>query len=229
MSNENGSLSSIQAYLVSLASEYRLLKELQSRSEIQLNETTQKSEKLSSQVLMLNEHYKAYCQTLADVLEKLSNMFVAIEKIKEQLNSINIRLEQIDGNRARCGDKFEDMTDKVENLDNDIRALSADVDTISNKLQSILTIVKTKLALRLTVLEDKVTKDLPNQILQGDQLVLGKITDVKTDKDELEERLDNLEKSHNEIITGFKHLKIYGGICIGIITLLSSLRTLGWI
>lgn len=218
MSNENGSQSSIQAYLVSLASEYRLLKELQSRSEIQLNETTQKSEKLSSQVLMLSEHYKAYCQTLADVLEKLSNMFVTVEKIKEQLNNINIRLEQVDGQRVRCGDKFSDMTDKVENIDGDIRALSAEIDTVSTKLQSIFNIVKTKLAIRLTLLEEKVTKDLPQQI-----------TTVQTDKNNLKERFDNLEKSHNEIITGFKHLKIYGGICIGIITLLSSLRSLGWI
>jgi len=218
MSNENGSLSSIQSYLVSLASEYRLLKELQSRSEIQLNETTQKSEKLSSQVLMLNEHYKAYCQTLSDVLEKLSNMFLQIEKIKEQLNVINIRLEQVDGQRARCGDKFGDMSGRIESFDSDIEALSADVEALSTKIQQVLTFVKSTLTNKLNTLNSKVTQDIPNQF-----------NSFNDDQRDLKQRIKILEDAHLGIVSGFKNLKIYGGVCTTVITILVGLRTLGWI
>lgn len=206
----NGSPNSIQAYLVSLTSEYRLLKELQSRSEVQINDLTQKSDRLNSNMLSLNEHYKAYCQTLADVIEKLTNMFLQVEKIKEQLNGINIRLEQVDGQRVRCGDQFSNMTGRVESLDSEIQALSEDVETLSKRVQQVLNVVKNALASKINELNLKVT-------------------DLDEERDDHKERLKTLETAHIEMKAGFKHLKIYGAFCVGIVTILAALRTLGWI
>lgn len=218
MDHENGSQNSMQAYLVSLTSEYRLLKELQSRAEAQITDLTQKSERLNSNMLQLNEHYKAYCQTLADVIKKLTNMSLQVEKIKEQLNGINIRLEQVDGQRARCGDRFGEMSGRVEDLDSDIKTLGEDVDNLNKKIQQVLNIVKNTLATRLSELTTKVSTDLP-----------GKLNDLTTSKEKLEERVKTLEEVSLEIRSGFKHLKYYGGGCVGLVTILASLRTLGWI
>ncbi len=218
MDKENGSRNSIQSYLVSLTSEYRLLKELQSRSETQITDTNQKSEKLTSVVSTLSEHYKAYYQTLADAVDKLNNMYIQIEKIKDQLNTINIRLEQVDGQRARCGDRFTEMTGRVEDIDGDIKELSVSVDALSKKLQSIIMFVKNNLVNKLNNVDEKLTKDFP-----------ATLDKYSNEQEELAERIKILEETHIEVKAGFKHLKIYGGICVGIVTILASLKTLGWI
>lgn len=196
MANED-----LQSYLVSLTGNYRVLKELQSRSEIQITELTNKSDKLNTLVLALNEHYKAYCQTMTDVLERLSGMFINIEKLKEQLHEVHIRLESTDGHKARCKDRFDDLIQQNKDIEDDVDEVTTKIEEVTGRLQELNHFIK---------------------------IMATRLVTVEQSNKETQSVASTLATSYNDIKTSYRNLKWIGGVILALLTILSSLKSLGW-
>lgn len=140
----------LQQYWIELASEYKVLKEVQIRHEKMLDTLTIKSDNNSLHTITIDEHFKAYIRTVTDLVVKLDNMYVLIERLKDDIHEIHIDLENIDGNRTRCTDKFTDITTDVDEVSEKylkvqkiLTALYTRIQTIETGLVEITTSLKT--------------------------------------------------------------------------------------
>lgn len=137
MVDSDRELGSVQNHLIKLSGEYRTLEELQLRQEKAIEIVTRKADEAHLKLSTIQEHIKAFQHTLDDFTIKINQMYVTAEKLKDEIHKIQIVLENIDGNRTRCADKFIDIMEEIEANEDNQKTVVMSIDTLKTKTSEL--------------------------------------------------------------------------------------------
>ena len=137
MSNDKDSPLDYQANLVLLNSEYRMLRELQTRSEAEIAELTEKTNKLTYSLITLSEHFKAYKQTVKDLSLTIGKLTLTIDDLKQRTHAIELKLGYVDEYKKGCTITVTNIETSVKQLATAYGDVNRDINALKESLRKI--------------------------------------------------------------------------------------------
>lgn len=205
----------LQQQLITLHSEVRVLKEIQQRHDNEFRTLTDKADKSYLTIVTLDEHFKVYSKTLSDTLLQLSNVYVSVEKIKEEIHSLKIELESIDRNTLRCGDKFSHLEKELNELAVDKDKF--DDDSFKNYQE---------LKIRLHDLETTKLFELENKLSKLIESLNTQVSSLGLQITELDKSTKPIANSYFEHVTIKKFLIAVGGFITFLLAVVGGISTI---
>lgn len=137
MVNDKDSPLDYQANLVLLNSEYRMLRELQTRSEAEIAELAEKTDKLTYSLITLSEHFKAYKQTVKDLSDTISRLTLTIDDLKQRTHSLELKLGYVEDHKNKCGVTIANIETSVKQLVTAYTEVNRDIIALKESLRSV--------------------------------------------------------------------------------------------
>lgn len=117
-----------QQLLMRLNSDCTVLKELQSRTENQVSELVDRTNKLQTGHLVFQEHFRAYSQTVVDIQTKVAELMEVVTDLKSTVKELN-------SNKEKCPDRFKELNEQIKRLNHKVIDINSTLITQSSKLE----------------------------------------------------------------------------------------------
>lgn len=137
MVNDKDSPLDYQANLVLLNSEYRMLRELQTRSEAEIAELAEKTDKLTYSLITLSEHFKVYKQTVKDLSETVGRLTITIDDLKQRTHALELKLGFVEDHKTKCGVTITNIETAVKQLATAYSEVHRDISALKEALRVI--------------------------------------------------------------------------------------------